>query len=287
LLHALPLPIILGLRAVAWLALSSLIFLPLEALFPVRRTDGAQRELGTNLGWFFINTLVTLPLLAMPTALIGHGVHQLMPAALPSAAASLPLWARMALAMIIGEIGFYWGHRWSHAWPWLWRFHAVHHSATRLSYLVNTRMHPVDMVFTRLCGLLLLIVTGLASPLGGATDNMIVGFVLLSGSLWSYLIHANVRLRLRPLTWVIATPKFHHWHHAYGDDRGHNFASMLPIMDKLFGTYRVPAEWPSRYGTETPVGEDLASQFLAPFGSARSARPESGGGTEIAHLPPN
>jgi sterol desaturase/sphingolipid hydroxylase (fatty acid hydroxylase superfamily) len=60
---------------------------------------------------------------------------------------------------------------------------------------------------------------------------------------------------------------------------------MLPIMDKLFGTYRVPAEWPSRYGTETPLADDLASQFLAPFKSARLPRPELGGAADIAHLP--
>ncbi|MDB5585026.1 MAG: sterol desaturase [Bradyrhizobium sp.] len=284
-LHALPFPIVLGLRAVGWLALSSLIFLPLEAMFPVKRAGGGGHELGANLGWFFVNALLTLPLLTIPTALIAYGIQTVIPPAILTGAASLPLWARMALAMIVGEIGFYWGHRWSHASPWLWRFHAVHHSATRLSYLVNTRMHPVDMAFTRLCGVLLLIATGLASPLGGAMDNMIVGFVLLSGSLWSYLIHANVRLRLRLLAWIVATPKFHHWHHAYGNHRGHNFASMLPVMDKLFGTYRVPAEWPGRYGTATPVGNDLTSQFLAPFRSARLPSPESGGGADLAHLP--
>ena len=46
----------------------------------------------------------------------------------------------------------------------LWRFHAVHHSAEHVNFLVNTRGHPVDVIFTRLCGLTLLYATGPASP---------------------------------------------------------------------------------------------------------------------------
>ena len=73
----------------------------------------------------------------------------------------------MLAAVVVGEIGFYWGHRWSHETGWLWRFHAVHHSATHVNFLVNSRAHPVDIVFTRACGLVLPYATGL-TPLRGA-----------------------------------------------------------------------------------------------------------------------
>jgi sterol desaturase/sphingolipid hydroxylase (fatty acid hydroxylase superfamily) len=38
-------------------------------------------------------------------------------------------------------------------------------------------------------------------------------FVVLT-TLQAIFIHANVRLTFGPLRWVIATPQFHHWHHA-------------------------------------------------------------------------
>jgi sterol desaturase/sphingolipid hydroxylase (fatty acid hydroxylase superfamily) len=191
-------------------------------------------------------------------------VHAVLPASFTGAAANLPLWVRMVAAMIVGEIGFYWGHRWSHEIPLLWRFHAVHHSATHVNFLVNTRAHPVDMVFTRLCGLALLYATGLASPVG-PNPTLVPALVLFVGSLWSYFVHANVRWRLGPLEEIISSPAFHHWHHTFEDHKDHNYASMLPVMDRLFGTFYLPKAWPADYGTATPIPDTLVGQILDPF----------------------
>jgi sterol desaturase/sphingolipid hydroxylase (fatty acid hydroxylase superfamily) len=134
-----------------------------------------------------------------------------------------------------------------------------------VNYLVNTRAHPVDMVFTRLCGLVLLYATGLASPVG-PHPTLVPGLVLLIGSAWSYFIHANVRWRLGPLEELISSPAFHHWHHSREDHKDHNYSSMLPFMDRLFGTFYLPREWPAAYGTDTPMPASLSGQLLEPFG---------------------
>jgi sterol desaturase/sphingolipid hydroxylase (fatty acid hydroxylase superfamily) len=188
---------------------------------------------------------------------------------LTGAAADLPLWARMMAAMVVGEIGFYWGHRWSHEIPLLWRFHAIHHSATHVNFLVNTRAHPVDMVFTRLCGLALLYATGLASPVG-PNPTFVPALVLFIGSLWSFFIHANVRWRLGPFEEIIASPAFHHWHHTFEDHKDHNYAPMLPFMDRIFGTFYLPKIWPADYGTSTPVSGGLIGQLLDPLAPGAS-----------------
>ena len=96
----------------------------------------------------------------------------------------------------------------------LWRFHSIHHSSEELDWLVNTRAHPLDMVFTRLCALIPLYVLGLAQPTGNTVD--VVPFLYaLVGSIWSFVIHANVRWRFgwlecwypRPVSTIGTTPK--------------------------------------------------------------------------------
>jgi sterol desaturase/sphingolipid hydroxylase (fatty acid hydroxylase superfamily) len=109
----------------------------LESFFSVRPAAFFQKGWLVNLGWNFINSLTPIFLLGPPAALLAWMVHAVLPASFTGAAANLPLWARMVAAMIVGEIGFYWGHCWSHEIPLLRRFRAVHHSASHVNFLVS------------------------------------------------------------------------------------------------------------------------------------------------------
>src|SRR5690606_11952903 len=73
---------------------------------------------------------------------------------------------------------------------------------------------------------------------------------------------------------LVATPEFHHWHHADDPDAWWtNYAGLLPVWDLLFGTYRVPAdERPEVYGTDTPVPGDLLGQLGWPLRGLPPAR---------------
>jgi lathosterol oxidase len=81
-------------------------------------------------------------------------------------------------------------------------------------------------------------------------------------------IHANVRFEFGPLKWLVATPQFHHWHHAAEAEAiDKNFAVHLPLIDKLFGTMYLPGRWPRSYGVSNgvnlPVG--YLRQLMWPF----------------------
>lgn len=253
-----------GVRLIFWLAILTAVFAPLEHFFAVKPAKLLAKGWSTNVAWYFVGSFLIAFILGPPAALLAYLIHAVIPAPVTNATASLPLWAKMVGAMVVGELGFYWGHRWSHEWRWLWRFHAVHHSAEHVNFLVNTRAHPIDAVFTRLCGLVLLYATGLASPVG-PNPTLVPALVLLVGSVWSFFIHANLRVRLGPLEELISTPAFHHWHHTRDDHRDHNYSSMLPFMDRVFGTFYLPRAWPTDYGTDTPVAEHLVGQLLDPF----------------------
>jgi sterol desaturase/sphingolipid hydroxylase (fatty acid hydroxylase superfamily) len=58
-----------------------------------------------------------------------------------------PMPVQVLLALVIAEFGLYSAHRLAHEHLALWRFHALHHSVTRL-WVVNTgRFHFLDSLF--------------------------------------------------------------------------------------------------------------------------------------------
>jgi sterol desaturase/sphingolipid hydroxylase (fatty acid hydroxylase superfamily) len=264
------------LRLCARLALLVVIFVPLERMFALRRQEIFRKAFLQDLGWYFLSSLLTGLIIIPPMAAAGRVLHFLTPAGFLVFTGGLPLGIRFAASMVVGEAGFYWGHRWSHEIPLLWRFHAIHHSAGEMDWLVNTRVHPVDMVFTRLCGFIPMFALGLAQPAARATD-IVPLLVILTGTLWGFFIHANLNWRFGPLEWLIATPHFHHWHHTYEKPLDRNYAAMLPWIDLIFGTCHLPkVQWPLRYGTGTQVPEGLADQLVGPFTASGSGTTGSG-----------
>jgi sterol desaturase/sphingolipid hydroxylase (fatty acid hydroxylase superfamily) len=78
-------------------------------------------------------------------------------------------------------------------------------------------------------------------------------------------VHANVRFRFGPLRWVIATPEFHHWHHANEPEHVNRNYSGFPVVDALFGTLHLPKRWPSSYGIDEPQPEAYLAQLQWSF----------------------
>jgi sterol desaturase/sphingolipid hydroxylase (fatty acid hydroxylase superfamily) len=254
------------LRVAIWFLLPAVVFVPLEKLFSLHPQKIFRKSFPTDLAYYFLNSLLPGMLLATPMAFVAWCLHHVIPGRLHVWTASMPLWGRLVTGLVAGEFGFYWGHRWMHEVPFLWRFHSIHHSAEEMDWLVNARAHPLDVVFGRLCGFVPMYALGLVQPMMGNTVDMMPLAVTLVGILWGYFIHANLRCRQEWLALVVSTPAFHHWHHTNDEHVDKNYASMLPFLDKLFGTWYLPAkQWPSKYGTDSPVAPGLPGQLLDPF----------------------
>jgi len=247
-----------------WLVGLTALFVPLEMLFAAHSHSPLRRQWAVDLVYYFLNSLVSATLVAFPLSVLTAALQGLLPTEWFTWIAEWPLGGRMLAGLFVAETGYYWGHRLSHEVPWLWRFHAIHHSAEELDYLVNTRAHPLDMVFSRLCALAPLYGLGLGSPV--QIEASVVPIVIsLLGTSWGFFVHANLRWRFGPLEWLVSTPAFHHWHHTRSGPLDRNFSSTLPVLDVLFGTLHLPREFPNDYGIDTPLPETLIDQCLYPL----------------------
>lgn len=242
------------------LLLYSALFVPLERLWPHRATQPTFRdEWWTDFAWFLSSAL----LIQLTTFLVLAPAGGLSFAAVPAlqhAVRALPLPLQFVACVVVADLVQYWVHRACHRVPLLWRFHRIHHSATAMDWLAGSRLHTVDAVLTRALVYLPLFLLGF--------DLEVVAVYLVFVAAQATFVHANVGWRLGWLEPWLATPRYHHWHHADAPaDR--NFAVHLPVLDRLFGTHHLPAlAWPARYGLGDgqPAPRGFWRQLLAPFG---------------------
>jgi sterol desaturase/sphingolipid hydroxylase (fatty acid hydroxylase superfamily) len=163
---------------------------------------------------------------------------------------ALPRGVQVLVALVVVDFAGYWIHRTQHGA--LWRFHAIHHSSTRLDWLAAARNHPIGELFGRVCAVPLFLM---------GMDVRVLAVIAPVAGLWGVFLHANVPWRFGALRYVIATPLFHRWHHA-SEPEAHdkNFAGLFPIWDILFGTFYMPDRQPTSFGA---AGEAVPEAFFA------------------------
>ena len=243
------------------LLVMALFFVPVERVIPRLPEQPIFRPgWTTDLMHFAMSHLmvqVTVVLTMLPAALLFRWATQPW---LQDAVAAQPLPLQFVEIVLVADFTQYWVHRAFHRVPWLWRLHAIHHSSQTLDWLAGSRLHLIDIVVTRGLSFVPLYILGFAAPA--------IYAYLVFVSFLAVCIHANVRIGLRALDWVLVTPRFHHWHHAaHAEAVDKNFAVHLPWIDRLFGTaYLPPGRWPDAYGIAGhPVPEGYWRQLAWPF----------------------
>lgn len=239
--------------------LVALVFVPLERVFALRADQRMlRRHWASDLSYLFLNGVPIWLGLAAVLSVTVAGLRQVIPDAVIASVDAQPVWVQAIEVIVLADVGFYLAHRAFHRVPFLWKFHVIHHSIEEMDWLAGHRVHPVDQVLTKAASYLPVLALGFSAPA-----------IAIFGVLYhweSVLIHSNVRLEFGPLKWVLASPRFHHWHHANESAaRDRNFAGLLPIMDVLGGTLFFPDRMPQAYGTDEPVPALYHQQILYPF----------------------
>lgn len=149
------------------------------------------------------------------------------------------------LLMVAQDFCYYWFHRASHRIRWMWAAHVVHHSSENMNFSTAFRqslMYPFAGMWVFWLPLVIL----------GFDPNWVVFVVLLNLGL-QFFVHTQAVRKLGPLEWLFNTPSHHRVHHGRNPQYiDKNYAGILIIWDKLFGTF-VPEDETVIYGITKPV----------------------------------
>jgi sterol desaturase/sphingolipid hydroxylase (fatty acid hydroxylase superfamily) len=178
--------------------------------------------------------------------------------------AKQPRWAIVVEMLVLSDFLYYWVHRLAHGVPALWRLHAVHHSTQHLRWSSALRAHPAEVYLHVLMAVPLFLI---GFPVDAVT---VVGPLT---TVYAIVIHANVDVSARWLSYLFNSPRYHGWHHARdAKDGGVNFAGFFPLFDALFGTYKLPDRLPDAFGIDdAEIPETCAAQLAYPFRSLDDA----------------
>lgn len=261
----------IGSLFVVLLVLSAFFWL-VESLFAANPDQPRllrRRGLATDLVYWFATPLITKSISQIGLVLILVLIYRTGPAHVrdllahrDTLLASQPLGLQGVEMLLIGDVIGYWTHRWFHGRR-LWKYHAIHHSSTDLDWLSSVRLHPVNDWLSRWIQAAILLLLGF-SPVAIAAYVPFLTF-------YAVFIHANVSWDFGRFGRLLASPRFHRWHHT-SEEEGldKNFAGLFPFIDRLFGTYYMPAgRLPREFGLKNQrIPASYLGQLLYPFRSA-------------------
>lgn len=155
------------------------------------------------------------------------------------------VWWSWALLLLALDFAFYWNHRFVHRVRIGWAAHQAHHSSEYFNFgtALRQKWNPwTEAIFWA------------PLPLLGFTPwTIYIAFTL--NLIYQFFTHTEAVGKLwGPVEFIFNTPSHHRVHH--GSDAQYldkNYAGMLIIWDRLFGTFEPEIQRPT-YGLTKPVG---------------------------------
>jgi sterol desaturase/sphingolipid hydroxylase (fatty acid hydroxylase superfamily) len=256
------------------LALWCVVFGVLERLFPAVERKPAK-EWGFNLSVSGLYMLV-----GAIAAVIGNLIGEKLRAGFHGGLINLKIGrtggiardlAASLLSLLVFDFFYYWWHRSEHKFPGLWAIHKLHHLDPGINVSTNFRHHWLeDVGRIPMITIPMAILFDLSPRAGGA-----IGFAF---SAWTFFIHANLKLGLGWLSWLVDGPQVHRIHHSKLPQHfDRNFAAFFPLWDVIFGTYYHPdrGEFPPTGVTGEPQVTTLREAACLPFRTWRRPSPAS------------
>jgi sterol desaturase/sphingolipid hydroxylase (fatty acid hydroxylase superfamily) len=220
-----------------------------------------SREFSSNIGWYFFDGLIVVPSVLVVVAVFAFAVERvgLGGVLLGSYTSAWHPAAQFLVVVLASDLAGYWRHRLLHH-PLLWPAHAVHHSDVAVHWLTLIRIHPLERWANAAFDTVILTLCGFPAEMIAA-NNLLRHY-------YGFWLHFDFRKRYGLLRHVFVSPSFHRWHHATdAAARDRNFAVIFSFVDRMFGSFYLPAEEPERFG----LGEDrqpvaFFEQLWMPFG---------------------
>lgn len=228
--------------------------LVLERLIPARPQGMSSTFLNipySVLVLLFVGAIFPLQLLFAETATGFLGVRNIFDLNIDTGG-SIPLVvAAMLIGALVIDFFFYWFHRCQHTISVLWQVHMLHHSDMALNVTTTHRVHFLEHLLTPLF---------MIAPIMLLFElpDRDVYWIVLAPTVWSYVVHANVRIGFGEFWWLLSSPQYHRIHHSIlPEHRDKNFAVWFPIYDVMFGTAHRPK--PDEFPETGVAGVEVAT----------------------------
>ncbi|MBX7225836.1 MAG: sterol desaturase family protein [Chitinophagales bacterium] len=140
------------------------------------------------------------------------------------------IYVDFALAFILYDLGFYWGHRFGHEVNFFWGGHVTHHQSEEYNLSVAYRLTWIGgpLVYFAFLPVALIGVSPKCFFLAASIN-----------SIYQFFMHTSLVKRYPSfLEWIFVSPLFHSTHHGKNEHYiDKNYGSFFTIWDRMFGTY--------------------------------------------------